>query len=69
MRYGLLACGSNGNGMAVEQDDLEGCSQSCNSMISIQTLKSRQFPKRLLFQRENRKCSQNFLPSTTCSVY
>ena len=33
MRYGLVACGSNGNGRRVGLDDLVGLFQPCDSMI------------------------------------
>jgi len=33
MRYGLVACSTNGNGKAVGLDDLAGHFQSCDSMI------------------------------------
>ena len=33
MWYGLLACGSNGNGRMVGLDDLVGPFQPCDSMI------------------------------------
>ena len=33
MRYGLVACGSNGNGRTFGLDDLVGPSQPCDSMI------------------------------------
>ena len=32
MRYGLVACGSNGNGRMAELDDLVGPFQPCDSM-------------------------------------
>jgi len=32
MRYGLVACGSNGNGRMVGLDDLVGPFQPCDSM-------------------------------------
>ena len=31
-RYGLVACGSNGDGRTVGQDDLVGSFQPCDSM-------------------------------------
>ena len=33
MRYGLVACGSNGDGRMVGLDDLAGPFQPCGSMI------------------------------------
>ena len=33
MRYGLVACGSNGKGRTVGLDDLVGPFQPCDSMI------------------------------------
>jgi len=33
MRYGLVACGTNGNGKVVGLDDLAGRFQPCDSMI------------------------------------
>jgi len=33
MRYGLVACGSKGNGRTVGLDDLVGPFQPCDSMI------------------------------------
>jgi len=33
MRYGLVTCGSNGNGRMVGLDDLVGPFQPCDSMI------------------------------------
>ena len=35
MRYGLVACGSNGNGKMVGLDDLVGPVQPCDSTILL----------------------------------
>lgn len=35
MRYGLVACDSNGNGRTVGLDDLVGPFQSCDSAILL----------------------------------
>ena len=37
-RYGLVACGSNGNGRTVGLDDLVGPLQPCDSIIGHQLL-------------------------------